>query len=116
MVNFIVSFINLPHPPERVGVGLFFQIFFVQYPSCWDFNFNFNVELIVPSYMHVSSHWYIGNYHNLNLGLTTQAKVCKGASQEGSPRVTSHIPENVGECEGMNPHTPKWAPTLRVGI
>jgi len=22
----------------------------------------------------------------------------------------------VGECEGMNPHTPKWALTLGVGI
>jgi len=33
----------------------------------------------------------------------------------GSPRVTSHAPRSVGECEGMNPHTPKGAPTLGVG-
>jgi hypothetical protein len=22
----------------------------------------------------------------------------------------------VGECEGMSPHTPKWAPILKVGV
>jgi hypothetical protein len=22
----------------------------------------------------------------------------------------------VGKCEGMSPHTPKWAPTLGVGF
>ncbi len=30
----------------------------------------------------------------------------------------NHIsfPESVGECEGMNAHIPKWAPTLEVGV
>jgi hypothetical protein len=46
----------------------------------------------------------------------TKARVCKGAGQEGSPRVTSHALRNVGECEGMNPHTPKWTPTLGVVV
>jgi hypothetical protein len=23
---------------------------------------------------------------------------------------------NVGECEGMNPHIPKWAPILGMGV
>jgi hypothetical protein len=27
-----------------------------------------------------------------------------------------HIPKSVGECEGMNPQTPKWTLTLGVGI
>jgi hypothetical protein len=27
-----------------------------------------------------------------------------------------HILGNVGECEGMSPHTPKWIPTLGVTI
>jgi hypothetical protein len=27
-----------------------------------------------------------------------------------------HTPKIVGKCEGMNPHTPKWVPTLRVGV
>jgi hypothetical protein len=45
--------------------------------------------------------------HNLSLGLTTKVRACKCAGQEGSPWVTSHAPESVRECEGMNPHTPK---------
>jgi hypothetical protein len=36
-----------------------------------------------------------------------KAKACKGVGQEGSPETTSHILGNVGECEGMNLHTPK---------
>jgi len=44
------------------------------------------------------------------------AKACKVAGQEGSPGVTSHAPKSVGECEGMNPHTPKGTPTLGIGI
>jgi hypothetical protein len=46
----------------------------------------------------------------------TKAMVCKGAGQEWSSGVTFHAPESVGECEGMNPHTPKWAPTLGVRV
>ncbi len=53
---------------------------------------------------------------NHSLGLMTKARACKGAGQEGSPRVTFHVPRSVGECEGMNLHTPKWAPTLRLGV
>jgi hypothetical protein len=53
---------------------------------------------------------------NLNLGLATKAKACKGAGQEGSPGVTFHAPWSVGECDGMNLHTPKWAPTLGVRV
>ncbi len=54
--------------------------------------------------------------HNFKLGLMTKARACKGASQEGSPRVTFCTFGSVGECEGMNTHTPKWASTLGVGI
>jgi hypothetical protein len=46
---------------------------------------------------------------NLNLGLVTKARACKVASQErklGSER----------KCEGTNPHTPKGASTLGVGV
>jgi len=45
----------------------------------------------------------------------TKAKACKGAGQEWNPRVTFHAFESVGS-EGMNLHTPKWAPTLGVGF
>jgi len=48
-----------------------------------------------------------GQCCNPSLKLVTKARACKGAGQKGSPGVTSHALENVGECEGMNPHTPK---------
>jgi hypothetical protein len=53
---------------------------------------------------------------NPNLGLTTKARACKGVSQKWSLRVTFHALGSVGECEGMNPHTPKRTPTLGVGV
>jgi hypothetical protein len=53
---------------------------------------------------------------NLNLGLATKVRVYKGVGQEKSPRVASHVPESVGECERMNLHTPKGVPTLGVGV
>jgi hypothetical protein len=49
--------------------------------------------------------------HNLSLGLTTKTRACKGAGQEWSLGDTFHVPRSVGECEGMNSQTPKWAPT-----
>jgi len=52
---------------------------------------------------------------SLSLGLVTKARICKGAGQEWSLGVTFHVPRSVGECEGMNLHTLKWAPTLGVG-
>jgi hypothetical protein len=54
--------------------------------------------------------------HNPNLGLTTKARACKVAGQEGSPGVMSHASGSVGKCEGMNPHTPKGASTLGVRV
>jgi hypothetical protein len=42
-----------------------------------------------------------------NLGLVTKARACKGVGQEKSPGIIFHALKNVGECEGMNPHTPK---------
>ncbi len=56
------------------------------------------------------------NCHNSNLRFATKAKAYKGVDQEGSLGVTSHALGSVGECEGMNLHTPKWTPTLRVGV
>jgi hypothetical protein len=46
------------------------------------------------------------NCHNFNLGLITKARAYKGVGQERSPRVAFHAPRSVGECEGMNLHTP----------
>jgi hypothetical protein len=55
-------------------------------------------------------------YCNPSLGLATKARACKGENQEGSPWIISHAPRSAGECEGINPHTPKWAPTLGIGV
>jgi len=57
-----------------------------------------------------------GQCRNLNLGLVTKARACKGASQECSSGVTFHDGKSARKCEGMNPHTPKWAPNLGVGV
>jgi len=67
-------------------------------------------------------HFFLGNLtkqtlcHNLSLRFMTKARVCKVAGQEGSPGVTLHAPRSVRKCEGMNPHTPKGASTLRVWV
>jgi len=57
-----------------------------------------------------------GNCCNPSLGLVTKARACEGAGQIGSLGITFHAPRNERECEGMNPHTPKWAPTLGVRV
>jgi len=54
--------------------------------------------------------------HNRNLRLATKVKACKGVGQEWSLGITFHAPGGVGKCEGMNPHTPKLAPTLGIGV
>jgi len=46
---------------------------------------------------------------NPSLGLTIKTKACKVAGQEKKPR-------SERKCEGMNPHTPKRASTLEVGV
>jgi hypothetical protein len=45
---------------------------------------------------------------NLNLGLATKTKACKGVGQEGSSGVWESVRTNI--------HTPKWTPILRVGV
>jgi hypothetical protein len=36
--------------------------------------------------------------------------------QEGSPRITFHVPMSAKECEGVNPHTSKWITILGIGL
>jgi len=55
-------------------------------------------------------------YHDPNFGLVIKIRAYKGASQKWSPRITFHAPESVGGCEGMNPHNPKWIPTLGIEV
>jgi hypothetical protein len=51
-----------------------------------------------------------------SLGFSTKVKACKNARQEGGSKSTSYTPGSVGECERMNPHILKWAPTWRVEV
>jgi hypothetical protein len=53
-------------------------------------------------------------YHNLRFRLMTKVRACRGTGQKWNPGITFHAPGSVGGCEGMNAHTPKWAPTLGV--
>ncbi len=46
----------------------------------------------------------------------TKAKAYKDVGQKWSMGVTFHAPRSLGKCEGMNPHTPKWAPTLGIRV
>jgi hypothetical protein len=54
--------------------------------------------------------------HNPSLGLATKVRACEGANQEWNRGDTFHAFGSVGKCEGMNPHTPKWIPTLGLGV
>jgi hypothetical protein len=47
------------------------------------------------------------NCHNFSFGFATKTRACKGVGQVGRPEITFHALGSVGECEGMNPHTPK---------
>jgi len=110
-----------------------FLIFIVQFPMRF---FKGNVKLIRLIWLNVKLEWPIWlivnqndhwiwliwlsfghlDCHNLSLGLATKAKACKSVGQEWSSGVTFHAPGSVRECEGMNPHTSKWALILGVGV
>jgi hypothetical protein len=63
-------------------------------------------------------HWKVMKFgcRKPSLGLVTKVKACKDAGQEWNPGVTFHALGSLGKCEGMNPHTAKWTPTLGVGV
>ncbi len=54
-------------------------------------------------------------FASLFLSREPKARVAT-TGQEKSPKVTFHAPGSVGECEGMNPHTPKGTPTLGARV
>ncbi len=74
------------------------------------------LNYLINIYLKFSKHWIrlimiskiiLKSCRNLSLRLMTKARACKGVGQEGSSQVTSHAPGSVGECEGIDPHTPK---------
>jgi hypothetical protein len=46
----------------------------------------------------------------------TKARGMKSVKTEMQPKSHNHTLGNAKECEGMSPQTPKWAPTLGVGV
>ncbi len=52
----------------------------------------------------------------LTMDLWPMQGLAKVQAKSESPWITFHAPRSVRKCEGMNPHTPKWAPTLGVGV
>jgi len=55
-------------------------------------------------------------YHNISLGFTTKARGLEKCGPKVQPRSHIHNLGSVGKHEEMSPHTPKWVPTLGVGI
>jgi hypothetical protein len=49
----------------------------------------------------------------LTLGSRPRQRACKRASQMKDPRDTSYTLKSEGECEKMNPHTPKGLSNLQ---
>jgi hypothetical protein len=68
----------------------------------------------IQGLLEIYSHKTKSIFHNPNLGLVSKARACESAGQEWNQGVTLHALGSVVECEGMNPHTPKWTPTLGV--
>jgi hypothetical protein len=55
--------------------------------------------------------------HDLNIGFTTKAKAWKGVDQECNLGITLIFTFlRMQESEGMNTHTFKWAPNLKVEV
>ncbi len=67
----------------------------------------------------IETKWFFSSIKivtTLALGSWPKQGFAKVRAKRGSPGVTSHAPGNVGECEGMKTHTPKWASILGVGV
>jgi hypothetical protein len=54
--------------------------------------------------------------HDPSLGFATKAKGMERHELKMQPRSHIHTLGSVGEHEGMNPHTPKWAATLGIEV
>jgi len=54
--------------------------------------------------------------HDLSLGFATKGNGLRRCGPIVKLGITFHAHGSVGECEGMNPHTLKYTPTLGVGV
>ncbi len=82
--------------------------------SCMIHNsFIIHFQLIHSSFrthFQLTFNWFTVNV--ATLALVIRARACKGADQKWSSGVKFHVSGSVGDCEGMNRHTPKWTLTL----
>jgi hypothetical protein len=69
-----------------------------------------------PSLGVANQEWTQMSHFVIILTLGSRPKPCKNVGQEGRLKGTSYTPKNARECERMNFHTPKWAPTLGASI
>ncbi len=70
----------------------------------------------VMSLSHVMFLLFICRCCNLSLGLATKARGLQGCRPRGRPNSHITYSQECKECEGVNPHTPKWTPMLWVGV
>jgi hypothetical protein len=89
------------------GVGGFIHIF-----SLWHWRFEKGDAIVNHVGFHSLRNYFVAT---LALGLRPKQGPTKVWTKV-SPGVTFHVLGSARECEGMNPHTPKWAPTLGVGV
>ncbi len=84
------------------------------------------ISLMIPSsILHVIFCWNMrvlqpiilkGIVATLALGSRLRQKGLQGCGPRLSSGVTFSCPGSAKECEGKNPHTPKWTPMLGVGV
>jgi hypothetical protein len=77
---------------------------------------HYTIWLDHAAYSHLNKY---GNVCVATLTLGLQPRQGLAKVQAKSEAWESHFmlrPRSVGECEGMNPHTPKWSPTLGVRV
>jgi hypothetical protein len=129
MTIHVIVYYQIIHKYLHKTNQMFFKCFGNSYMICWRSILNskrhhFHMKapqfitnaVLYISFGAIKIWWYHEYYRNLSLGLAIKARACKGVGQEWSLGVTFHVHGNVGECEGMNPHTPKWTSTLGVGV
>jgi hypothetical protein len=54
--------------------------------------------------------------HDPSLGFATKARGMERCGPKVQLESHIHALGSAGECEGMNPHAPKWAVTLGIGV
>ncbi len=97
----------------KIPINLFVFMLVIIWTNSHQAHFCYFVFVILVFENHV----YINkrSVATLALGLQPRQGVAR-LRAKGKPGVMPHAPGSVKECERIDPHTPKGAPTLRVGV